>query len=235
MRGALEPGLRACLETVARARRRSRVVPTREASADDVADVAKALNIPAGGAVRVQLRHAPRGQRGPAPSRVSSIAVVFAGFEGPDDNEKYPAVYDRQVAKISALAAAQPDVAAVMPDFAAALKSVLSRAEREPVPRITVQAGGSGRLLASRERGPSLSPSPRYRRYERSAGVPEDDLAALAQRDRAAGPSTRNAAISSSGPACRVMSIAMDCASGACGPTARRGRRAGSLVDLRRA
>ena len=68
--------------------------------------------------------------------------VVFAGFEGPDDNEKYPAVYDRQVAKIAALAAAQPDVAAAMPDFTATLKTVLARAEREPF-EIAAQAGGS--------------------------------------------------------------------------------------------
>ncbi|MEO6236035.1 MAG: alpha/beta fold hydrolase [Vicinamibacterales bacterium] len=140
MQRALEPSLRDCLETW-RARGVDLASYNTEASADDVADVAKALKIP-----RLALFGFSYGTHLAAsivrrhPDLVDR--VVFAGFEGPDDNEKYPAVYDRQVAKISALAAAQSDVAAVMPDFTAALTSVLARADREPF-AITVHAGGS--------------------------------------------------------------------------------------------
>jgi pimeloyl-ACP methyl ester carboxylesterase len=144
MQRALEPTLRDCLGTW-RARGIDLSSYNTEASADDVADVARALKIPRLGvfgfsygthlAASVVRRH---------PDIVDR--VVFAGFEGPDDNEKYPAVYDRQVAKISALAAAQPDVAVLMPDFAAALKAVLAQAARQPF-TITVQSGGMPVLL----------------------------------------------------------------------------------------
>jgi len=140
MQRALESGLGECLATW-RARGADPAAYHTEASADDVADVAKALSIPRIGvfgfsygthlAASLVRRH---------PDLVDRVA--FAGFAGPDDNEKYPAVYDRQIAKISALAAAQPDVAAVMPDFSAALQAVLARASRQPF-EITVQSGGS--------------------------------------------------------------------------------------------
>ena len=130
--------LRACAE-VFRARGVDPSAYNTEASADDVAEVAKALKLPRVGlfgfsygthlALSVVRRH---------PALVDR--VVFAGFEGPDDNEKYPAVYDAQVAKIAALAAKQPDIAAEMPDFGLALRAVLERADRQPF-EVNVQQG----------------------------------------------------------------------------------------------
>jgi pimeloyl-ACP methyl ester carboxylesterase len=60
-------------------------------------------------------------------------AVVLVGTEGPDHTLKLPTTYDAQLAKLSALAAADPGVAAKVPDLVALFGRVLARLEREPV------------------------------------------------------------------------------------------------------
>jgi CubicO group peptidase (beta-lactamase class C family)/pimeloyl-ACP methyl ester carboxylesterase len=145
MQRALEPAVTSCRDEWRR-RGVDLAAYNTEASADDVADVAKALN-----ARRVSLFGFSYGTHLAAsvvrrhPALVDR--VVFAGFEGPDDNEKLPSVYDRQVAKISALAAAQPHIAALMPDFEAALRAVLSRAEQRPFEVEVPVPGGPARTL----------------------------------------------------------------------------------------
>ena len=149
MQRALEPGLRACVAAW-KQRGVDLAAYNTEQSADDVADVAKALNVPRLSlfgfsygthlAAAVVRRHADLVDR-----------VVLAGYEGPDDSVKYPAVYDRQVAKIAELAARQPDVAEALPDFTAALKAVLARAEREPFDVAVQQDAGTVRLPIGRD------------------------------------------------------------------------------------
>ena len=149
MQRALEPALRDCAATW-KQRGVDLAAYNTEQSADDVADVAKALNIP-----RLSLFGFSYGTHLAAavvrrhPDLVDR--VVFAGYEGPDDSVKYPAVYDRQVEKIAALVAKQPDIAAAMPDFTGALKAVLARAERDPF-EVMVKAGADPvQLVIGRE------------------------------------------------------------------------------------
>lgn len=58
--------------------------------------------------------------------------AVLAGVEGLDHNWKLPMVVERQVDRIAALAAADPAVAAALPDFKQALREVIARVDREP-------------------------------------------------------------------------------------------------------
>jgi pimeloyl-ACP methyl ester carboxylesterase len=223
MQRALEPNLRDCLESW-RGRGADLAAYNTEASADDVADVARALGIPRLSvfgfsygthlAASIVRRH---------PALVDR--VVFAGFEGPDDNEKYPAVYDRQVATIAALAAAQPDIAAVMPDFAATLKTVLARADREPF-EVPVQAGGApvtlrigreGLLYLLRRDVGDTNDLPVFPKMIWQLSRNETTvLAQYAQRR-----------YQQLGTGVSLMSIAMDCASGASA-----GRRAEVVAQL---
>ena len=212
MRSAVEPTLRDCT-ALFRGRGIDLAAYNTEQSADDVAAVARALGIARLGlfgfsygthlAAAVVRRH---------PDLVDR--VVFAGFEGPDDSEKFPEVYDRQVAAVSALAAAQPDVAAVMPDFEATLKMVLKRADAKPfevsVPGaggedVTLPIGRDGLLyLLRRDIGDSNDlPNFPLMIWQLSRG----DTALL----------TRYAArrYQQLGRGMSVMSVAMDCASGA--------------------
>jgi len=106
---------------------------TTEASADDVEDLRVAL-----GVERVRLlgfsygthlglsvlrRHGERVER-----------AVLIGVEGPDETEKLPGTYDVHLGKLSALIAADPLVGAAVPDFAALLRRVLAKLEKEPLP-----------------------------------------------------------------------------------------------------
>jgi pimeloyl-ACP methyl ester carboxylesterase len=211
MQRALEPGLRECLE-IWRTRGIDLAAYNTEASADDVADVAKALGLPHISlfgfsygthlAASVVRRH---------PDLVDRVA--FAGFEGPDDNEKYPAVYDRQIAKISALAAAQPDVAAAMPDFTAALKAVLARAEQQPFEialdageaAATLRIGKDGLLYLLRRDVGDTNDLPVFPKMIWQ--LSRNDTTLLAQYAR-----RRYRQL---GTGVSVMSLAMDCASGA--------------------
>ena len=58
--------------------------------------------------------------------------AVLAGVEGPDHNWKLPSTTERQLDRISALAAADTAVKRVLPDFKAAVRDVLARVRREP-------------------------------------------------------------------------------------------------------
>lgn len=202
MERAMAPGVRECAATW-----RSRGVRVEafntESSADDVADVASALKLP-----RISLFGFSYGTHLAAavvrrhPALIDR--VVFAGFEGPDESEKYPDVYDRQVRRISALAAAQPDVAASQPDFEAALRTVLARAAKEPFVANDLRIGRDGLLyLLRRDIGDSndLPVFPRLI-WQLSRGDTTLLSQFVARRFQQLGVGTP------------LMSLAVDCASG---------------------
>ena len=58
--------------------------------------------------------------------------AVLAGVEGPDHNWKLPSTTERQLERISALAAGDTAVKRSLPDLKAAVRDVLARVRREP-------------------------------------------------------------------------------------------------------
>jgi pimeloyl-ACP methyl ester carboxylesterase len=58
--------------------------------------------------------------------------AALAGVEGPDHNWKLPTTTEKQLDRISALAAADPSVTRVLPDLKSAVREVLQRVRREP-------------------------------------------------------------------------------------------------------
>jgi pimeloyl-ACP methyl ester carboxylesterase len=58
--------------------------------------------------------------------------AVLAGVEGPDHNWKLPSTTEKQLDRISALAAADTSVARVLPNLKSAVRDVLQRVRQEP-------------------------------------------------------------------------------------------------------
>lgn len=88
--------------------------------------------------------------------------AVLVGTEGPDHTLKLPSSAERQLRHLSALAAADPNGAAATPDLYAAIDSLLTRLDAEPVSlpigagetARTIRLGGDGmRYLLQRDMG----------------------------------------------------------------------------------
>ncbi len=138
--------------------------------------------------------------------------AVLLGTEGPDHTYKLPSTGDLQLRHLSFLMATDPDVGALMPDFYAAVDTLLRRLDREPAeltietrdgPR-NIRLGGDGmRYLLRRDLG-DTNDHPVWPGTFRSILDGDDEpLAGLAARrfNELAGVP--------------LMAILMDCASGA--------------------
>ncbi len=116
------------------------------AGADDLDDLRKAL-----GAERLSLlgfsyggqlalaavrRHGDRLER-----------VVFASTSGPDQTMKLPSTYDFHIKRLSRLIAADPTMGSLVPDFAALLRQVLEKMNRQPL-SITVNDRRAGQSVS---------------------------------------------------------------------------------------
>ena len=78
--------------------------------------------------------------------------VVLAGVEGPDETLKLPSVYNAQIDRIAAIAKADPDAGARMPDLTGALKALLAKVREKPI-EIEIGTGDAGRRLFVGEAG----------------------------------------------------------------------------------
>jgi pimeloyl-ACP methyl ester carboxylesterase len=212
MARALEPRVTACRDTW-RGRGVHLDAYTTAESAEDIADVARQL-----GGGRVSLlgfsygTHLATAVVRQHPEVVDR--VVFAGYEGPDDTVKLPWTFDAQVAHISALAARQPEVAAAMPDFRAALLRVLTRAAAQPFEvhagAETLRIGRDGLLYLLRRDIGDTNDLPQFPRLIAQLEVGDTTLLAgyAARRFRQLGSGVS------------LMGLAMDCSSGASAPRA---------------
>lgn len=70
--------------------------------------------------------------------------VVLAGVEGPDETLKLPRVQDEQLDRIAAIARADPAAGPGMPDLAGALRSLLAKVRQTP---IAVEIGAARRRV----------------------------------------------------------------------------------------
>lgn len=101
------------------------------ASADDVADLARALGAPRISIVGFSYgTHLGLGVLRRHPDLVERAVLV--GVEGPDHTRKLPEPLDTHLRKVALLAAEDPDSAALLPDLYGATRRVLERLDREP-------------------------------------------------------------------------------------------------------
>ena len=204
---ALMPTLDACLE-----RWRDAVdlssYNSRE-SAHDVDDVRRAL-----GVARVNLLGFSYGTHlGLAVMREHGASlgrVVLAGTEGPDDTYKLPTVLDTQLRMVSAQVARDASTAAELPDLFATLEQALAALERQPKQldlgegrRMTL--GAEGLLYLLRADIGDSNDLPLFPALIQDALEPESPGLAMVARRRVDGL----------GRGISLMTIAMDCASGA--------------------
>ena len=182
-------------------------------SADDLEDIRRAL-----GAERIRLlgfsygthlalatirRHGERIER-----------AVLAGTEGLGDSYKLPSVYDAQVRTLAGLAARDTEVGPIVPDLEGTLREVLNRLSREPFfvtvadrsgAPVALTIGAEGLLYLLRRDIGDTNDLPLFPAWiHEMAGGGTELLEGFALKR-----------YSEMGRGVSVMSIAMDCASGA--------------------
>ena len=182
---------------------------TTEASADDVADLRRALGVP-----RVHLLGFSYGRTwrwpccGAIPTRWPR-GIVLAGVEGPDHTLKLPSTYDAQLAR---LAAREP---ASSPDLVQVTRRLIARLQATPVtvsmppagdrPARSLTIGADGlRYLLRRDIGDTNDTEALVRMIRQAAAGDYELLGRFAAR--------RFDEVSRGG---NLMGMAMDCASGA--------------------
>ncbi|MCA9753167.1 MAG: alpha/beta fold hydrolase [Gemmatimonadetes bacterium] len=178
------------------------------ASADDVDDVRAALGIQ-----RVVLFGASYGTHlGIAYLRRHGDRVeraVLSRVEGPDDTWKLPSVQQRVLARLTEMAARDPDIRSTLPNVEASVRGLLERLAREPVCCERAGDDGGGLVLGPRDLQYALAVS--LGETRRIAEIPR--LLVSLERGRWEELATR--AIDRHGVVGNAMAIAMDCASGA--------------------
>ena len=181
-------------------------------SADDLEDLRVALGTPRLRLLAISYgTHLAMGYMRRYPDRVER--AVLAGVEGPDHTWKLPANIEMALRRVDSAIAADPRAHRAVPDFLGSLRATLARLDANPVTldvehprtgeRHRVTVGGNDlrravlNLMAERERLERI--------LERLVPVFAGDYTALAQR----------AALTRLANEERVMTLSMDCASGA--------------------
>ena len=182
-------------------------------SADDLEDLRRAL-----GAERISLLGFSYGTH-LALATIRRIGdrierAVLAGTEGLGESYKLPSTYDAQIRTLAGLAARDPEVGPVVPDLEATLRGVLDRLSREPVSvtvtdrngtPVELTIGAEGLLYLLRRDLGDTNDLPLFPAWihEMAAGGTDilEEFASKRYGEMSRGIS--------------IMSIAMDCASGA--------------------